>query len=281
MERTDVVKAIEQLYQSCGGNTVAPEVAISETQAGLTIFEAPLVGIGDAKDPLFQQFLEPEAIGPWFMTPEAWLDGAKTVVSMFFPFTEEVRKANRRQSTDPSAEWLHGRIEGEAYLHTFITALSRWFREQGVSTCVPMTDPRFLAVHNGNRFHEYGCVTEKTFGSNWSERHAAYVCGLGTFGLSKGLITEKGIAGRFTSVILDAAIEPDQRPYSGLYDYCTRCGACVRRCPAQAISLQEGKDHCTCRAWLLQMSERYAPRYGCGLCQTGVPCEHRNPSRRG
>ena len=62
---------------------------------------------------------------------------------------------------------------------------------------------------------------------------------------------------------------------------CTRCGACAHRCPAQAISLQEGKDHCTCRTWLLQMSERYAPRYGCGLCQTGVPCEHKNPSRRG
>ena len=30
--------------------------------------------------------------------------------------------------------------------------------------------------------------------STWSERHAMYAAGLGTFGLSKGLITKKGMA---------------------------------------------------------------------------------------
>ena len=279
MEKQQVIQAAERLFPICAGNQVAEEVAISAELAGLTIFEAPLVGIGSAQDPLFQTFLDPAVIGPWFKQPQEWLEGAQTVVSFFFPFTEEIRRANRKQTTDPSAQWLHGRIEGEAYLHSFITALGAWFEEQGIRTCAPMTDSRFLPVHNGNRFHEYGCVTEKTFGSNWSERHIAYLCGLGTFGLSKGLITEKGMAGRFTSIILDEKILPDERPYTEVYEYCIHCGACIRRCPAGAITEQE-KDHTVCRPWLLQMAQRYAPRYGCGLCQTGVPCESRNPSRK-
>ena len=36
--------------------------------------------------------------------------------------------------------------------------------------------------------------------STWSERHVAYVSGLGTFGLSGGLITAKGQAVRLGSV---------------------------------------------------------------------------------
>lgn len=127
---------------------------------------------------------------------------------------------------------------------------------------------------------EYACVNEYTFGSNWSERHAAYVCGLGTFGLSKGLITEKGMAGRFASIIIDTEMIPDKRAYAGIYDYCTMCGACVRRCPAGAISKENGKNHNICNEWLQKMGKKYAPRYGCGLCQTKVPCESRIPGIR-
>ena len=111
----------------------------------------------------------------------------------------------------------------------------------------------------------------------WSERHAAYVCGLGTFGLSKGLITRKGIAGRFGSVVTDIELEPDPREYSGVYDWCINCGACIARCPAKAISFEKGKEHSPCLDMLLQSGKRFAPRYGCGLCQTGVPCEHQRP----
>lgn len=120
-------------------------------------------------------------------------------------------------------------------------------------------------------------ITSGTYSSNWSERHAAYVCGLGTFSLTRAIITQKGTAGRLGSIITDLELEPDPRPYTGLYDYCTRCGACIRRCPVQAISLEGGKLQDPCNQRSAMLRERYAPRYGCGKCQTGIPCQSRIP----
>lgn len=280
MERNDILQMINKLWAESAENRLSEELALRPELAGMQIYEAPLVGFGSAADPLFEEYKKPEINGPWAMTPEEWLPGAQTVISLFFPFTDEVKKSNRSQKDGPSSEWLHGRIEGQVFLTSFIDRLRDWFEEQGISACAPMTDPRFAAVRGGNNFHEYGIVTERTFGSNWSERHAAFVCGLGTFSLSKGLITERGMAGRFTSVIISEKLEADIRPYTDIYEYCTKCGACIRRCPAGAIDMETGKDHPICKAWLSRMAELHAPRYGCGLCQTGVPCESRNPKMK-
>ena len=37
------------------------------------------------------------------------------------------------------------------------------------------------------------------------------------------------------SIIISEEMEADVRPYTGVYDYCTNCGACIRRCPVKAI----------------------------------------------
>ena len=106
----------------------------------------------------------------------------------------------------------------------------------------------------------------------------AFVCGMGTFGLSKGLITERGVAGRFGSVIVDAPLEVTPRPYTDIYEYCTKCGACMR-CPAGAITLEEGKSHEKCSAYVHTLRVKYAPRFGCGKCQVKVPCERGIPKK--
>ncbi len=46
-------------------------------------------------------------------------------------------------------------------------------------------------------------------------------------------------------------------------------------CPAKAITLQEGKSHIKCTRYFDTLRERYAPRFGCGKCQVGVPCERK------
>ena len=148
--------------------------------------------------------------------------------------------------------------------------------DRGIRACVPGLDKRFAV-----RMHSVGSEEKPELHaeSRWSERHAAYVCGLGTFGLSRGLITPKGTAGRFAGIIVDTELAPDERPYTGVYDYCVKCGACAGRCPVGAITVEYGKNNALCSRYLDKMGERYAPRYGCGKCQTGVPCEHRIPDR--
>lgn len=125
------------------------------------------------------------------------------------------------------------------------------------------------------------------YASNWSERHVAYVCGLGTFGLSKGLITERGMAGRFGSIVTDAELAPTPRKYSDPFEYCTKCGACQFRCPAKAIDKSRGpalaKDQKLCDAWVTSTKRPpHGPhervRFGCGKCQVRVPCSRRIPN---
>ena len=228
MKRQDIFEAITNIYNTCELNFVKEEAAIRPEFAGLKLFEEPLVKFGSAKDELFQEFKEPGVIGPWFDGPEVWLPEGKTVISLFFPFSEAVKESNRKCTEIPSGEWLHGRIEGQACLTGFMNRLKAWFEENDVKACVPSNDKRFHQV-----------IENGVYGSNWSERHVAFLCGLGTFGLSKGIITEKGMAGRFMSIIIDQELETDVREYSDIYEYCTKCGACISACPFGAIKIAE------------------------------------------
>ena len=257
------------LFGETRGNTV--EIP---GRGKVDLYDLPLIGFADAGDELFRKYKQPEIIGTNFLTPVEWLPTANTVVSFFLPFTEEVRSSNRTDRMEPSPEWLYGRIEGQAFITQFMTGVRQWLEERGIDTCVPSQDERF-----GISFETTSTEGEADFhaDSSWSERHAAYACGLGTFGLSRGLISEKGIAGRYASLIVSEVWQATERKYTGIDDYCIRCGACARNCPAQAISLEHGKNNVRCNAHVEHMKEKYSPRYGCGKCQVGVPCEFRAP----
>ena len=47
-----------------------------------------------------------------------------------------------------------------------------------------------------------------------------------------------------------------------------------------AISLEKGKSHIKCGLYQKVQGVIHHPRYGCGLCQTKVPCEHQIPLMR-
>jgi epoxyqueuosine reductase QueG len=246
----------------------------------MQIFSEPIFGCASAEDPLFLEMKKPGIIGAHFMAPGEWLKSAKTVISLFLPFTETVRAANRQSMDWPSLEWLHARIEGQAFQNQICGFAVELFRNEGLAALAPMVDPRFSSTSPLTQNRD----EQDYYTSNWSERHAAYICGLGTFGLSRGLITKKGIAGRYVSIIVSAEFEADKRPYTDIYGYCSRCGACGRNCPAGAISPEKGKSHPLCSAFVESTRVKHAPRYGCGKCQVKVPCEgsipggiHRGP----
>ena len=270
-------EVFRELYGKCEKNVVSAEAALPGC-AGLTLFEVPLVGVADAADPLFETFRDPDVIGPPYMGPQEWLPGTKSIIAFFFPMTERVRSSNRGDPENTSSEWLHARYEGQAFQNEFTDYVEAWFREQGFEACVPATDPRFETLRDDR---DPGSPEGVHYSSAWSERHAAYAAGLGTFCLSRGLITEKGVTGRFSSVLVTAEIAPTPRSYTGIYDNCIRCGACMRNCPANAITLEHGKSQRLCSAWVHDRTKKlYAPRHGCGKCQVAVPCEFRNPARR-
>lgn len=231
-----------------------------EEQNSLQLFDAPLIGVAYAFDPLFTKIKEEEVVGPQHMMPQEWLQGAKSVISYFLPLTKRVREANRKLGV-ASPEWMYGRYEGEQFNNSLCNYLIQFLLDLGSKAVSPAIDSRFKVVNRR---------------SNWSERHVAFIAGLGTFSLSRSLITEYGSAGRVGSIIVDSNIEPTMRQYTAIDEHCTKCGACIMRCPPLAIN-EQGKDNAVCSDYLDRVLARYRPRYGCGKCQTGVPCESRIP----
>jgi epoxyqueuosine reductase QueG len=283
MRREELAELLRDLVNGDPGNRVPRELAIRPELAGLKMLEEPLLGFGDPEDPAFAALKNPEVVGNHFMAPREWLAEVNTVISLFFPFTAEVKTTNGTDMGWPSDEWLHARLEGQAFLFRACRSLQRFLEDRGFTCLIPSLDKRFassgtLTDGSGKPLH-HDTRQQNYYTSNWSERHVAYVCGLGTFGLSRGLITARGIAGRFGSVLTSAVFEKDPRPYTRYDEYCTRCGACVRNCPAGAISLEEGKRHPPCAAFVDSTMEKHRPRYGCGKCQVRVPCESGIPGR--
>jgi epoxyqueuosine reductase QueG len=275
MDKQYFEAALKDFINTAPGNFVQKDIALRPELAGMRIFDGPVFGYAAAEDPYFRDLKKPGVIGDHFILPEEWLPGAKTVISLFLPFTGEVKAANRADMSWPADEWLHARIEGQAFQNEICRYGAAELERAGFAVAVPMADSRFFPRTAPSPQDE---KKQSFFTSNWSERHVAYACGLGTFGLSKGLITRRGMAGRFISLITQARFEPDIRPYRGIYEYCVRCGACARNCPAGAISLEKGKSHFLCSAFVETTREKHRPRYGCGKCQVGVPCESRIPA---
>jgi epoxyqueuosine reductase len=256
LKDTELIKLISEFVQNSKLNYV-------KELDNLRIFDTPLVGFASADDSLFEKFKEDNIIGKHHQSPNEWLPGSKTVISYFLPFTARVRETNRSDIDLPSREWLYGRIEGQEFNNALSQFINNTLESIGGKAIIPALDSRFKIISKK---------------SNWSERHIAYAAGLGTFNLSKSLITKKGCAGRYGSVITNIEYQPTKRQYSNIYEYCNNCGACIKRCPAHAIT-KYGKNHDLCSKYIDEIIlPKYTPRYGCGKCQTGVPCENSIPN---
>jgi len=92
-----------------------------------------------------------------------------------------------------------------------------------------------------------GPKPEIQFMGSFSERHAAELAGLGQIGLSGCLITEKfGANVRLGSVVTTAELPPDPL-FEGELCVPHKCGfICVKLCPWDAISEENGLSHFAC-----------------------------------
>jgi epoxyqueuosine reductase QueG len=276
LNKQKLIELSSKFIEKSEDNYIKKENSISYDVVGMKIFEAPIFAFGDVNDEYFTRLKHAAVIGSHFKLPKEWLPQGETVISYFLPFTEAVRKGNSQEDTWPSQEWLHGRYEGQMLLDKLSVYLQTELINAGYLSIAPSVDKRFWsqgAANQGVISDDNHERTRLEFTSNWSERHVAFVCGLGTFGLSKGLITKNGMAGRFGSIVTELQLDPNKREYVDIYEYCSECGACIKQCPVNAISFERGKDHKICSEFLDITKKKYDPRYGCGKCQVSVPCE--------
>lgn len=251
-------------------------------------FENPLVGFSNGADPIFESYKQ--YVGPYHWTPlEIFkqtfpVSSAKadelTVISYILPQTGATKADNRRQATFPAERWARARIFGEEVNVKLRKLVVDELQIEGYPAVAPMLSP----------FWKRKKSDQYVFASTWSERHMAYAAGLGTFGLCDGLITLRGKAMRTGSVVAHIKVDTTPRPYDDHRAYCLFfsrgiCGKCISRCPVGALS-EQGHDKLKCLAHLKPTSAEYVKAnygfegYGCGLCQTGVPCESKIPTRK-
>ena len=262
----------------------SPENTLQD-KASEKAWSDPLVGFSRGDDPLYDAFKE--HIGtfhwtPWEIFTQTFPEIRATpedltVISWILPQTEATRADNRKEKTYPAKRWAMSRLYGEEANNQLRMHVVSVLREKGYEAVAPMLSP----LWSQKKSDLYG------FASTWSERHAAYASGLGTFGLCDGLITAKGKAVRVGSVVAHIRIPATVRPYDDHHAYCLfyaggACKKCISRCPVGAIS-EEGHDKVKCfghtyGAALDHIKSHYGFEVGaCGLCQTKVPCESMIP----
>lgn len=246
-------------------------------------FGEPLVGAAAADDPLFARFKQ--QIGDYYWTPQEVFARAeitaapRSVLVWILPQRPDVRADNRRETAHPAPSWARVRSFGELANEEMRRQAEQWAESQGARAVAA----HLLQCRMGWDMKDLG------YSSHWSERHAAFSAGLGTFGLSAGLITNAGIAVRIGSIVTSLELPVTPREYGDdLLGWCTRCGACARRCPAHAIGeTLADRDKNACANYIInQVEPLRAEVYGwngralgCGLCQTGVPCEFARPRK--
>jgi epoxyqueuosine reductase QueG len=235
----------------------------SEKNRTRTRWEGPLVGFAGAADPLCTDLKR--WVSETHSLPEDWLEGARTVIVYFVPFNRKTSLRNRH-GEKASVEWAVAYVE----TNQLLTELGRRLSEE--LGAAGFRSARVPPTHN---------FDERRLISDWSHRHFAWIAGLGTFGLNRMLITEKGCCGRLGSLVSDVLIEPTPRPKKEfcLFKHDGTCKKCVDHCFSGALKV-DSYDRKKCYEVCLTNAETHS-ELGladvCGKCVSGVPCSFKNP----
>lgn len=254
------------------------------------IFDKPLVGFVQGNDPIFQEYKS--VIGPHHFTPEeiiGWQaknNGVQppkaeeiSVVSFILPITKKTIDDNAEKNDWPSERWAQTRRSGEIFSQRFVYEIVDLLMNKGILAVAPDMTPLF----------SYKKYPNVGWSSPWSHRHIAYAAGLGTFGMSDFLITEKGVAHRCGSFVVNLKLQPNKERSEDIHAHCLQyqginCLKCQQRCPVHAISSNgHNKDICSKRvigSTMFCSKNYHIFIYGCGLCSTSIPCESGIPKIR-
>lgn len=227
-------------------NLVKKYVSQSEDKG---FYREPLVGFSSAEDQLFRNIKS--NVGLEHLYPQDILPEAKTVISFFIPFSESIVSSNQADES-VSAEWAESYVKTNTLINHISEKMIEYLESIGIKAAT------IKATHN---------FDEKILRSGWSHRSAAYVAGLGKFGVNRMLIAKAGSAGRYGTVIMSQEISPDKRAEE---EYCLyykngSCLKCVKACPVDALSI-DGFDRFKCYDRLLDVSKQFTDLGMCDVC---------------
>jgi epoxyqueuosine reductase QueG len=211
-----------------------------------TDLDIPLVGFASAERwdlPPFKPLVPPE------FRPRAIWPEVKTVIVIGIPVSLPVIE------TAPSI-WYHELYRTvNTLLDTGAFRIASFLTTRGYpAICIPRDGYGSISV-----------LREKP-AAFFSHRHAAYIAGLGTFGINNMLLTPQfGPRVRFTSIFTTAEIGSDPVMPE---DLCIQCMRCVSICPVRAIPGPGYPDGITNKIACATRSEALLKRFisPCGLC---------------
>ena len=202
------------------------------------------------------------------------------VLAIAFSQTQKTKEANAKETKDPADRWVVSRGKWEVMMEDISEKIVMELEQKGI---------RAVAI---DHIKEFSRKASEKYGvaSKWSHRHVAFISGLGTFGQCDGLITKKGKAVRFTTILMESDLSADVREYEKYNEWCKfvqdkSCNDCMKRCPINAIT-EKGHDKEKCMKFIDKIKETKTKKglmlpeeigSPCGLCQTGVACQDGRP----
>jgi epoxyqueuosine reductase QueG len=227
-----------------------------------TRWRTPLVGFAAADDPLFERLKS--AVSPTHAMPRDLLVEARTVISLFIPFEKQIAWGNI-EGRQASRAW----VKAYAETNELISAVC-----QHVTAILQESAHAALPTPPTHNFDHERLV------SDWSQRHVAFIAGLGDFGHNNMLITDSGCCGRVGSVVTSLRLEPDRRPEltKCLNRFDASCLRCVKRCVNDALH-KDRFDRRKCYEMCLENERSFEKEESdvCGKCLVGLPCSFTDP----
>ncbi len=225
--------------------------------SNLPYYREPIFGYAVANNPVFIKLKT--VVNPDHLLPQDLLNSAETVFAYFLPFRKEIITRNRNGRL-ASREWAKVYIDTNRLISQINSELEIYLKNQSIE---------FVSQPPTYEFDKVKLI------ANWSHRHIAYACGLGTFGRNNLLITSKGCGGRLGTAVLSVSLEPSS--CSQLIHHCFKdtkgCSYCQNICPVHALSdfvfqRQRCYEQCLLNDQIHQDLELCDV---CGKCATG-PC---------
>jgi epoxyqueuosine reductase QueG len=224
-----------------------------------------IISANDKKLEILKDTVSNEHIMPFDILPDA-----KSIISFFIPFRENIVKSNIK-GIMASKEWMIAYIKTNDLIKTINDNIEEIMGQKGYKT------GKIPATHN---------FDVKKLISNWSHRHIAYIAGIGTFGINNMLITKNGCCGRFGSIIINYELDEYKQTVETKEKCLNKlngtCGICQKKCIANAYENDKYNRH-KCYEQCLANAE-YHKEIGyadiCGKCLVGLPCSIKEPIYR-